>query len=206
MPLPAYTALHPKAKISENDLDVLKKYVTDLSDRNHRTGDTSEIKRAAHIPVAKPKVNAGKVPMSLNGISYFDDYKNWKVISSTNRFDNGTMRLIYGNDIAVKAVRENKINPWPNGAIIVKVVWNSQHEDEKGNVSPGNFNNVQMMIRDEKKFSDTEGWGFARFSGLGLVPYGNTLTFAASCINCHRLVPENGFVFDIPTKKEELNH
>ncbi|MEO6286471.1 MAG: heme-binding domain-containing protein [Dyadobacter sp.] len=196
MPLPNYTKLHPGATVSKNDLAILKKYVSQLSDRNHSTGDTSKINRPAHTR---------KFPTSANGITYFDDYKKWKVISSTNRFDNGTTRLIYGNDITVKAIRENKINPWPNGAIIVKVVWNSQHEDESGNVSAGNFNNVQIMIRDDQKFSDTEGWGFARFGGLDLVPYGKTLSFATSCINCHRLVPENGFVFDIPTKKQDLN-
>ncbi|SEI92238.1 Cytochrome P460 [Dyadobacter koreensis] len=200
MPLATYTSVHPESKVSKADLDVLKNYVIKLSNQNHSLGDTSRIKLADKTYKNSQDTGVGKTPKSINGISYFDDYKNWKIISSTNRFDNGTMRLIYGNEIAINAIKEDKIKPWPNGAILVKVVWNSQKEDNDGNIKPGNFNNVQMMIRDDKRFKDTEGWGFARFSGLSLEPYGKTISFATSCINCHRLVPDNGFVFDIPSK------
>jgi hypothetical protein len=204
MPLPAYTAAHPSAKVTPAELDILKKYVTDLSNANHATGDTARIQQKAGLQ--PDSVLPKAVPTSVNGIPYFDDYKNWKVISSTGRPDNGTTRLIYGNDIAVKALEENRINPWPNGATIVKVVWNSQHEDAAGNIMPGNFNNVQIMIKDDQKFKDTEGWGFAKFNGLDLKPTGTTLSFATSCINCHQLASETGFVFDIPTKKHAVKH
>jgi len=206
MPLKSYMTFHPSARVTEKELTILKNYVTQLSERNHAVGDTFEIKKAVVRVVKTKPENAHDVPESLNGIRYFEDYKNWKVISSTNRFDNGTMRLIYGNDITVKAIEENKINPWPNGAVIVKVVWNNQPEDKDGNVKPGNFNNVQLMIRDDKKFKDTEGWGFARFNGLDLVPYGKTVSFATSCINCHQLASKSGFVFDMPTKNEAVKH
>lgn len=204
MPLPAYTIAHPSAKVTAAELGILKNYVTSLSRTNHAIGDTARIqqKAGAQATHAQPK----RVPTSLNGIQYFDDYKNWKVISSTGRPDNGTTRLIYGNDIAVKALEEARINPWPNGAIIVKVVWNSQHEDAAGNVMPGNFNNVQIMVKDDQKFADTEGWGFAKFNGLDLKPTGTTLSFATACINCHQLASETGFVFDIPTKKSAVKH
>lgn len=192
MPLPAYTATHPSAKVSPGELDILKSYVTGLSKAHYGAGDTSRI-------VEKPRPAA--VPASANGIAYFDDYKNWKVISSTGRPDNGTLRMIYGNDIAVKALEEDRIRPWPDGAVIVKVVWNSQPADAAGNVMPGNFNNVQIMVRDSRKFAGTEGWGFAKFNGPDLVPTGKTASFATTCINCHQLAAETGFVFDIPTKK-----
>ncbi|WP_353719186.1 heme-binding domain-containing protein [Dyadobacter sp. 676] len=191
MPLPGYAAAHPGAKVTSAELDILKKYVTKLSRGHYATGDTARI-------IEKPKV--ANVPTSPNGIQYLDDYKNWKVISTTGRPDNGTMRIIYGNDIAVKALEEDRIRPWPDGAVIAKVVWNSQAPDADGNVKPGNFSNVQLMVRDAKKFAETEGWGFARFNGLDLKPYGKTAAFATSCINCHQLARETGFVFDIPTR------
>ncbi|WP_159470406.1 heme-binding domain-containing protein [Dyadobacter sp. 3J3] len=204
MPLPKYALLHPKAKVTEKELLILKSYVTGLSTRNHSPGDTMKIKVAKVSFQERKKINHNMVPTSINGISYFEDYKNWKVIASTNRIDNGTMRLVYGNDITVDAIRANRINPWPDGAIIVKVVWNVQPEDKDGNVSPGNFNNIQVMVKDHKKFSQTEGWGFARFSGLDLKPYGDHVSFATACIDCHRLVTNNGFVFDVPTQKTDL--
>jgi hypothetical protein len=83
----------------------------------------------------------------------------------------------------------------------VKVVWGKQAEDKEGNVLPGNFQNAQFMIKDSKKYSATEGWGFAKFDGLDLKPAGKTILFEQTCANCHRLLaPENDFVFNIPTK------
>ena len=58
------------------------------------------------------------------------DYKNWKAISSTDRFDNHTMREILGNDVAVKAIADGHINPWPDGTAFAKVAWQQSQPDE----------------------------------------------------------------------------
>jgi hypothetical protein len=195
MPLPSYAAVHPDARVTEAEINTLKRYVTALTNQPK----PAVIKPTAHmtaVPVTRPTT-----PTSLNGIAYFDDYKTWKVIASTNRFDNGTMRLIYGNDIVVKALENNTINPWPDGARIAKVVWDKQPVDSLGNVHAGKFNNVQLMIRDSKKFRETGGWGYARFNTPQLIPYGKAITFEVECYQCHKLASSNGFVFDIPTKK-----
>jgi hypothetical protein len=199
MPLKRYRVVHPNAAITADDIDVLKKYVNTLPGRSKV--DTSRIIRANDpLSAAHSTGQKTKVPTTLNGISYSADYKNWKVISSTDKFDSGTMRIVYGNDIMVKAL-ENQQMPFPDGAQIVKVVWGKQREDKDGNNFPGNFVNVQIMIKDSKKYKDTEGWGFAKFDGPELKPYGKTALFTTSCINCHRLLaPENDFVFNIPTR------
>lgn len=197
MPLKSYVFAHPSARVLKEEIEVLKSYVNTLP--GTKKTDTTKIIIKKEL-VAAEKVSPDPTPVALNGIRYSDEYKKWKVIATTNRFDNGTMRLIYGNDITVKAIEEGNINPWPNGAKIAKVVWNKQPEDKDGNVKPGNFNNVQYMIKDDQKYKDTEGWGFARFTSLKLLPYGKTADYGKSCINCHRMVAKNGFVFDIPTK------
>ncbi|MBL0740559.1 heme-binding domain-containing protein [Chryseolinea lacunae] len=195
MPLATYTAVNPSAKLSEREIRTLKNYVVALA---ANTSKTNGAKTPPSTPVTRPST----IPASPNGIRYIEGFRNWKVIATTNRFDNGTMRVVYGNDIAVKAITENTINPWPNGAIIAKVVWNKQAEDTTGTVRAGDFNNVQFMVRDDVKYKNTEGWGFARFSTPKLVPYGNTIAFDVDCINCHRLASANGFVFDIPTHQK----
>jgi hypothetical protein len=195
MPLPSYTAVHPSARVTDEEINTLKRYVTALTNQPK----PAVIKPVTHTPATRSAKSAA--PISLNGITYFDDYKIWKVIASTNRFDNGTMRLVYGNDIAVKALEKNTINPWPDGARIVKVVWDKLPVDSVGNVHAGKFNNVQLMIRDSKKFRETGGWGYARFSTPQLIPYGKTITAAVECYECHKLASSNGFVFDIPTKE-----
>lgn len=195
MPLPSYTAVHPSARVTDEEIITLKRYVIALTNQPK----PAVIKPVAHTTATRSAKSAA--PTSINGIAYFDDYKSWKVIASTNRFDNGTMRLIYGNDIAVKALEKNAINPWPDGAKIVKVVWDKQPVDSVGNVHAGKFNNVQLMIHDSKKFRETGGWGFARFNTPQLIPYGKAMTFAVECYECHKLASSNGFVFDIPTKE-----
>lgn len=200
MPLKSYVATHPSAKITAADISVLKKYLVSLPE-GHQSDTTKIIKPARETEIrSEPEFPAGKVPESLNGISYFSDYKKWKVISTTNKFDGLSIRVVYGNDIMVKALQEGKINPFPDGAKIVKVVWNQRPEDKDGDVKAANFSNAQFMIRDSKKFKGTEGWGFAKFLGLKLLPYGKTAKFGVACINCHRLVTDQGFVFDMPTK------
>jgi hypothetical protein len=198
MPLHNYLLLHPGAAISAEELSVLKRYVNTLPGR-HKV-DTAKIirKDIASSPTTNSKAPA--VPVSLNGIPYSADYKTWKVISVTDKYDGGSMRVVYGNDIMVKAIKEHTL-PFPDGARIVKAVWGKQREDQDGNVLPANFQNVQIMIKDSKKYKSTEGWGFAKFDGLDLKPFGKTAAFANTCINCHRtLVSESDFVFNIPTK------
>ena len=58
-----------------------------------------------------------------NGIAYPEGWENWATIAISHRTDNNTMRVILGNEIAVSAARSGNTNPWPDGAILGKVVW-----------------------------------------------------------------------------------
>jgi len=109
------------------------------------------------------------------------------------------MRVIFGNAIAVKAIRENNIHPWPDGATFAKVAWD-QVEDKDGNVTTGAFKQVEFMIKDHEKYASTKGWGFARFKTPKMVPYGKTAMFATECVNCHRPLKDEDFVFTQPIK------
>ena len=50
-------------------------------------------------------------------------YKDWTVVNSTTRFDANTLRIILGNKVAMKAIADNKTNPWPDGTTFAKVGW-----------------------------------------------------------------------------------
>ncbi|GGH63102.1 hypothetical protein HNQ91_002600 [Filimonas zeae] len=204
MPLPTYTALHPEARLTEQDIAILKKYAQDISPATLH--DTTIIQQAAkelnqYRSHATPV--AGKI-VAANGVPFFADFQNWQVISTTNRFDNNrSIRVVYGNETAVKAIRANKINPFPEGSTIVKAVWNIV-EEGNGDIIPGSFANVQIMTKDDKRFPETNGWGYAKFNGTELKPYGKTAAFAISCHNCHKAAEENGYVFNIPLPNREL--
>jgi hypothetical protein len=50
-----------------------------------------------------------QVQAASNGIAFLPDYKNSKSISSTDRVDNQTLRVILGNDIAITPIAEHHI-------------------------------------------------------------------------------------------------
>lgn len=195
MPLHEYTLLHPSAKITAKDIETIKKYTLSLSAIN-TPAKNKEINHGSSTPV----ISSTKTPVSPNGVQYTADFKNWKVISMSTLFDQ-SIRVIYGNDIAVKAIETENFHPWPNGSIVVKSVW-KQQELSNGEIRPGEFVNAQFMVKDSEQYKETEGWGFAKFSGNELHPTGKTASFAKeSCIACHRqLAEKTGYLFDVPMK------
>ncbi len=201
MPLPAYSRLHREAVLTPSQLDLLKNYLNpaaaaSAAPASDLTEDDAQYKQWIEGTHTTPVV--ARTP---NGIEFLPDYKNWKAISSTDRLDNQTMRVILGNDTAIQAIAENHTNPWPNGASFAKVAW-SQRNDGQGHVQAGAFVQVEFMIRDSNKYAATKGWGWARWRGAGLTPYGKDATFTEECIGCHTPVRNSDYVFTIPVSRK----
>jgi len=134
-----------------------------------------------------------------NGIRLPDGYKNWRLISSSHRTDNNTLRVILGNDKAIQAAKDGQTNPWPDGSVLAKLVWkDAAHEKWPTSTIPGKFVHVEFMIKDAKRFSATGGWGFARWLGLEQQPYGKDTNFVQECYGCHLPVKGNDYVFTQP--------
>jgi hypothetical protein len=200
MPLRSYTFAHPGAKLSKKDIKTLQNYIWSLKVSNVPQ-DTTQIKALERqTEIVKTSQKLAQIPKAPNGIAYIADYKNWAVISTTQRLDNGTMRIIFGNDIAVKAIREKKISPWPDGTIIAKAGYD-EIEDENGNISQGAFKQVEFMIKDQIKYKKTNGWGFSRFKTPQMVPYGKNADFVIECMNCHKPMEKNDYVFTLPIRQ-----
>lgn len=200
MPLQSYTFAHPGAKLSQKDIKTLQNYIWSLKVSNVPQ-DTTQIKALERqAESVKTSQKLAQIPKAPNGIAYIADYKNWAVISTTQRLDNGTMRIIFGNDVAVKAIREKKISPWPDGTIIAKVGYD-EIEDENGNISQGAFKQVEFMIKDHIKYKKTNGWGFSRFKTPQMVPYGKNADFVIECMNCHKPMEKNDYVFTLPIRQ-----
>ncbi|WP_369791778.1 cytochrome P460 family protein [Sulfurovum sp. AR] len=54
--------------------------------------------------------------------------------------------------MAVEAARKGNVNPWPDGAILGKIVWkDDQLQDWKAATAPGEFVHAEFMFRDSKK-------------------------------------------------------
>jgi hypothetical protein len=199
MPLKEYTLMHPSAKLSETDLAILKNYVSGMAyAETYDTLKTMELRKQFNQWQKGAGINT--IPVASNGVAYDPDYKNWQAISTTEAFSNGTMRVIFGNAIAIRAMKENNTRRWPNGTVLAKVQWD-QLADQEGNIHTGKFNQIEFMIKDDKKYASTEGWGWARFKTPDLVPDDKDAMFATKCINCHRPVKALDNVFTFPIKQ-----
>ena len=200
MPIPAYVAFHPDAKISDQDVTVLKNYLLSISPAQETTpGDAGAAQYEKWTATGTQTSSPHPAP---NGILFPSDYKNWKPISSTERFDNNSIRQILGNDIAIKAIAENQINPWPDGATFAKIAWFEQTGAD-GVIRPGEFFQVEFMIRDKAKYANTLGWGWARWRGADLKPYGKDANFVDECVGCHRPLEDTNYVFTEPIRGQQ---
>ena len=133
-----------------------------------------------------------------NGIAYPEGWENWATIAISHRTDNNTMRVILGNDVAVGAARSGNTDPWPDGAIIGKVVWKaSALENWPKAVAPGEFVHAEFMFKDSEQFAETYGWGWARWMGLDRTPFNDGMQ---ACIACHTPVKDRDWVFTEPAQ------
>jgi hypothetical protein len=198
MPVPSYKKLHPDSAVTPPQFAVLKQY---LAPKANEPSTTAQIEAAdAEYQKWIESGNAAQTVLPApNGIAFLPDYKNWKAISTTDRFDNHSLRVILGNDVAIGAIAENHINPWPDGSTFAKVAW-LQQTDKNGFVRTGQFFQVEFMIRDSKKYARTLGWGWARWRGAGLKPYGENANFTRECVGCHAPLRDTDFVFTEPIR------
>jgi len=112
------------------------------------------------------------------------------------------MRIILGNDIAIKASRSDNMNPWPDGAILGKLVFKQVAEKNwPSAIAPDKFVHAEFMYKDAKKYkSNGTGWGWARWLGMDQKPYGKDENLAQPCITCHVPVKGRDWVFTTAIK------
>ena len=106
-------------------------------------------------------------------------------------------RAILGNDVAIKAYREGKL-PFPDGTIIVRLAWSYVPSEETNKVFgrdqsfvAGPPINIQLMVKDSRKYAATGGWGFAQFKDGK--PADEALH--KTCFPCHEPAKARDFVF-----------
>jgi hypothetical protein len=127
-----------------------------------------------------------------------DGYRDWKLISVAHEAGNlNDLRAILGNDVAVRAYREQKL-PFPDGTMIARLAWKYEASEENNKVFgreqsfvAGAPTYVQFMIKDSRKYASTGGWGFAQFTGGKPV----NEAVAGACFSCHEPVRALDFVF-----------
>lgn len=193
MPLPRFLALHPEAKVTPKELTVLKTYLAPWTPEPEYSANA-----AAGAPASAPEpVNLAAVQPEFNGFPFDSTFESWKPISTTDRGDNNTFRFVLGNDIAVKAARSGNISPWPDGSRFAKIAW-QQSPGPDGLLHPGNFVQVELMEKGAQRYKTTDGWGWGRWRGLNLQPYGKDARFVNECTSCHMPLRGDDYVYTLP--------
>ena len=150
---------------------------------------------AGLILIAPVMMAAADTPVAPNGIALYPEYMSWKVVAPSYREDKDHIRVITGNETAVTALRAGK-NPLPDGSVLAKVAFQTEkHPSFPAATVPGAFVQVEFMVKDAKKYKETGGWGFARFVGKELKPYGKDANFVSECFRCHLPVADNDYLF-----------
>lgn len=206
MPLRQFTALHPSAKVTAEELATLKAFVAPWDTAPSISTSAAE----KHEPLAgqhfvRPtRFLFSAVEPESNGLAFDLSFENWGLLSTTDRGDNNTFRFVLGNDIAVKGARSGNISPWPDGAKFAKIAW-EQELGPDGLIHPGKFVQVELMVKDARRYKDTDGWGWGRWRGLDLKPYGENAHFVDECTGCHMPVRSNDYVYTLPITSAHLN-
>jgi hypothetical protein len=153
-----------------------------------------------------------KVP---NGIAFSDfrGYEDWQPVAPTHTDAQNIMRLIVANPVMIKAYKEGvpgNGKPFPDGSKIAKIEWRPKKLTDPPfsaavpDTVPGELFAVEFIQKDNKKFSDTHGWGYGTFE---YEPASGTFTPAtlaskppqghdAKCgAACHMLAASKDYIF-----------
>ena len=148
------------------------------------------------IPFAAGRPNKEASP--IFGVKIPHGYRDWRVISVAHEEgSNNDLRVVLGNDVAIKAYREGKL-PYPDGTIIARLAWNYVSSEQNNKVFgraqsfvAGAPINVQFMVKDSVKYAATGGWGFAQFKDGKPA----NATLLKTCFPCHQPFKAGDLVF-----------
>src|SRR5277367_1801948 len=116
------------------------------------------------LALAAQNKYALRVPGGL-AFSEFRGYEAWQVVSISQ--DGDLMAAILGNPVMIRAYQSGvpgNGKPFPDGAKLAKIHWNPKKMETFPSATvPGTQHDVDLMVKDSKRFADSGGWGWAVF-------------------------------------------
>jgi cytochrome P460 len=104
------------------------------------------------------------VPGGL-AFSEFRGYETWQVVSISH--DGDLIAAILANPVMIDAYAAGipgNGKPFPDGAKMAKVHWNPKKlETFPAALVPDTQHDVDLMVKDSKRFGDSGGWGYGVF-------------------------------------------
>ncbi len=159
-----------------------------------------------------------QVPGGL-AFSEIKGYEQWQVVGPSLTEAANVIRVILANPVMIKAYQEGipgNGKPFPDGSTIVKLEWklnkltDPPFSAKTPDTVPGDLTEVEFIVKDSKKFSDTHGWGYAMFdydaasgtfapaTSASKPPQGHDAKCGAAC---HTLAASKDYIFTAYAKR-----
>ena len=124
------------------------------------------------VAVSKTGVQAQSTPPDASpvfGVTLPAGYRDWKVITVAHEAGaNNDIRAVLGNDIAVyeyqSSARNDAVFPSPQSFVA------------------GPPTNVQVSVKDSKKYAASQGWGYGQFENGRA---NQSAALVQKCLACH---------------------
>ena len=146
-----------------------------------------------------------KVPGGL-AFSEFRGYEGWHLVSISQ--DGPLIAAILANPVMIAAYEKGipaNGKPFPDGSKMAKIHWNpTKMQTFPAATVPGSLHDVDFMVKDGKRFSDSGGWGWGAFEYDAKTHTFTPATTAATppqghdakCgFACHTIVKTRDYVF-----------
>ncbi|MGA9669841.1 MAG: cytochrome P460 family protein [Terracidiphilus sp.] len=153
-----------KSSISDSDTWKLARFIHSIPSHGAASASTGASPQAQAVISTQDKY-ALKIRGGL-AFSEFKGYESWPVIAISH--NGNALAAILGNPAMINAYKAGipgNGKPFPDGAKMVKVHWNAKvNAGEPGAPTiPGPQHDVDLMVKDSKRFADSGGWGYGAF-------------------------------------------
>ncbi|WP_206667866.1 cytochrome P460 family protein [Sphingomonas glacialis] len=127
------------------------------------------------------------------GVQLPSGYRRWQVVSVAHEAGSlNDIRVILGNDVAMRTFRSGT-RPFPDGAVIARLAWRYEPSSQNNAVFgqaqsfiAGDPTNVQIEVKDSRRYAATGGWGYGQFENGIANPSAALLN---TCQGCHSKLP-----------------
>jgi len=191
--------------LSENNSPCRRMQMKHVSSWLMIAATTGIVSAAALITVAVAQDNKDtvQVPDGL-AMSEFKGYETWQVVSVSQH--PGIIDVILGNPTTIAAYKSGipaNGKPFPDGSKMAKIHWNSKKYSDAFPVqAPDTLHDIDFMVRDSKKFTGDDHWGFAQFNYDSASQTFTPLGKGPNCgTACHQAGAARDYVFtEFPTR------
>ncbi len=127
-------------------------------------------------------------------VPYPADFRQWAHVKSTlvgpenpSFKTNGGIHHFYANEKALEGYRTGK---FPDGAVLIDDLLDTQPGKAQGVTGEGARKRLAVMVRNEKRYASTGGWGFEVFRADTQTASLNADS-RNTCFECHQTAPAN---------------